>query len=103
MNIRTYTTDLRPLDKDTLSPADPPSTEYRPAIAVLDVFVVAWTRSDGLVGLLVAKSSEPNFVNQLALEVRSGTGVNMTTFQGHVLLAWAGGDQQPGGYILQLP
>jgi predicted Ser/Thr protein kinase len=103
VNIQTYTTDLRPLDKDTLSPENPPSTGYRPAIAVLDVFIVAWTRPDGLVGLLVAKSSEPNFVNQLALEVRSGTGVNMTTFQGHVVLSWAGDDQQPGGYILQLP
>ncbi|HEV8165654.1 MAG TPA: hypothetical protein VGR74_14635, partial [Actinomycetota bacterium] len=103
VNIQTYTSDLRPLDKDTLSPVYPPSTGYRPAIAVLDVFIVAWTRPDGLVGLLVAKSSEPNFVNQLALEVRSGTGVNMTTFQGHVLLTWAGDDQQPGGHILRLP
>jgi predicted Ser/Thr protein kinase len=103
VNIQTYTGDLRPLDKDTLSPAYPPSTECRPAIAVLDVFIVAWTRPDGLVGLLLAKSSEPNFVNQLALEVRSGTGVNMTTFQGHVLLTWAGDDQQPGGQILRLP
>jgi hypothetical protein len=81
----------------------PPRTEHRPAIAVLDVFIVAWTRPDGLVGLLVAKSSEPDFVNQLTLEVRSRTGVNMTTFQGHVLLTWAGDDQQPGGCVLRLP
>jgi hypothetical protein len=72
---------------DTLNPKYPPRTEHRPAIAVLDVFIV----------LLVAKSSEPDFVNQLTPEVRSRTGVNMTTFQGHVLLTWAGDDQHPGG------
>jgi hypothetical protein len=72
---------------DALNPKYPPRTEHRPAIAVLDVFIV----------LLVAKSSEPDFVNQLTLEVRSRTGVNMTTFQGHVLLTWAGDDQHPGG------
>jgi hypothetical protein len=73
-----------PMPPDTLNPNYPPRTEHRPAIAVLDVFIVAWTRPDGLVGLLVAKSSEPDFVNRLTVEVRSRTGVNMTTFQGHV-------------------
>jgi hypothetical protein len=92
-----------PMPPDTLNPKYPPRTEHRPAIAVLDVFIVAWTRPDGLVGLLVAKSSEPDFVNQLTLEVRSRTGVNMTTFQGHVLFTWAGDDQQPGGCVLRLP
>ena len=92
-----------PMPPDTLDPKYPPRTEHRPAIAVLDVFIVAWTRPDGLVGLLVAKSSEPDFVNRLTVEVRSRTGVNMTTFQGHVLLTWAGDDQQPGGYVLRLP
>ena len=76
-----------PMPPDTLNPKYPPRTEHRPAIAVLDVFIV----------LLVAKSSEPDFVNQLTPEVRSRTGVNMTTFQGHVLLTWAGDDQHPGG------
>jgi hypothetical protein len=57
---------------DTLNPKYPPRTEQRPAIAVLDVFIVAWARPDGLVGLLVAKSSEPDFVNQLTVEVRAG-------------------------------
>ena len=76
-----------PMPPDTLNPKSPPRTEHRPATAVLDVFIV----------LLVAKSSEPDFVNQLTPEVRSRTGVNMTTFQGHVLLTWAGDDQHPGG------
>ena len=58
-----------PTPPDTLNPKYPPRTEHRPAIAVLDVFIV----------LLVAKSSEPDFVNQLTPEVRSRTGVNMTT------------------------
>ena len=92
-----------PMPQDTLNPKCPPGSEHRPAIAVLNVFIVAWARPDGLVGLLVAKSSEPDFVNQLTLEVRSRTSVNMTTFQGHVLLTWAGDDQQPGGYVLRLP
>jgi hypothetical protein len=103
VNIRTYTSDLRPLDKDTLQPRDAPSTRQRPAVAVLDVFIVAWTRPDHLVGLLVAKSDEPAFVNQLALDVRSGSGVHMTTFRGQVLLAWAGDNLQPGGHVLRLP
>jgi hypothetical protein len=76
-----------PMPPDTLNPKYPPRTEHRSAIAVLDVFIV----------LLVAKSSEPDFVNHLTPEVRSRTGVNMTTFQGHVLLTWAGDDQHPGG------
>jgi hypothetical protein len=90
-----------PMPPDTLNPKYPPRTEHRPAIAVLDVFIVAWTRPDGLVGLPVGKSSEPDFVNQLTPEVRSRTGVNMATL--HVLLTWAGDDQQPGGYVLRLP
>lgn len=104
MNIQTYDSDLRPLRKNTLRHTGAPTIRSRPAVAVLHVWLLAWTRDeDDRIGLLVSRSRQPGYANQLALEVRSGSGVNMTTFQGQALLTWAGDEQQPGGHILRLP
>ena len=104
VNIQTYRGSIEAIPtKHTLAHRGAPITEYRPAIAVLDVWLLAWTRPDGRVGLLVSKSRQPGYINELALDVSSGAGVNLTPFQGDVLLTWAGDDEQPGGHVLRLP
>jgi hypothetical protein len=104
VNIRTFTSDLGEGGKDILPGSPAPRTEGRPAIAFLNVWIVAWTtRPGGPVGLLLSKSDDQAFVNQVALRVRSGNGVNMTTFNGKILLTWAGDEQHPGGHVLLLP
>jgi hypothetical protein len=84
-------------------PKYPPRTEHRPAIAVLDVFIVARTRPDGLVGLLVTKSSEPDFVNQLTVEGPQQDRREHDHLPGTCPPHLAGDDQQPSGYVLRLP
>ena len=100
VNLQVQSGDLTILNKSTLSG---PETSYRPALAFQDVWIMSWTRPDGLVGLFVSKSGRPDFVNQLALNAASGTGLSLASFNGRVLLAWAGDAQQPGVHVVALP
>lgn len=80
-----------------------PFTQHRPAVAVLDVWLLAWTDPDGRVRLFASKSRQPGYVNELTLDIRSAAGVNLIPFREQVLLTWGGDNQQPGGHVVLLP
>jgi len=104
VNILTYDSDFQGAPvKDTLDFTGAPLTHHRPAVAVLDVWLLAWTDLDGRVRLMASRSRQPGYVNELTLGIHSAAGVNLIPFRGQVLLTWVGDNQQPGGHVLLLP
>jgi hypothetical protein len=76
------------------------ASNARPTMAAGDVWFLAWTRrEDNAMGLLISKSHGADFVNELDLAEQSGGGLSLTTFQGHVLLAWHDGGTRPSIHV----